>query len=77
MSQDRSGQRLGVGEPAGAGGGAKLAGDGGPVEVFALVVDAPPGLVRGAFDDADEQQRRPAPRDVSADAVGEPVEHRP
>jgi hypothetical protein len=29
------------------------------------------------FGDPDQQQRKPAEQDVAADAMGEPVEHRP
>jgi hypothetical protein len=56
---------------------ARLTGQGDLLQAAGFAVDPPPGLLAGAFGDAGQQQRQPAQQHVGADAVLQPVEHRP
>ncbi len=56
--------------------GAGWAGERAEVQALQLVADVAPGVVGFVFDDADEQQRKPAEQDVCADAVLAAAVHR-
>src|SRR6266511_2056477 len=47
------------------------------LQAAGFAVDPPPTLPAGALGDAGQQQRQPAQKDVGADAVLQPVKHRP
>ena len=65
---------LGIREGGRLGDGAGGAFEGDEVQAVELAADGAPGLGALAFDDADQQERKPAEGDVRADPVLEAVE---